>query len=338
MEGVCVKCAKCKAVCPTYRVARREEKSPRGRLHIASLVEEGVFHESFKDALYTCLMCLSCESVCPQQVRVTERIKKAKAVLWRRGRSVWTSRMLNGAASALMPAKFARADTHSSSCKVCAVFLGCVVPLRYPHLAGETVRFLKEMGYNPSIPDGQRCCGHPHEAVGDFDKGRRLAEENTALFKEFPAVITPCSTCSHHLKERCPGLNIVDVAELIVEYADALSVKKAFRGKRVSFHHPCHLCKGQGLGDEMDEALSKIFGENYVKANSRECCGFGGEVSILYPQISKQVGVERIRDLIAGRVEIVATTCPACMLQLEKMAVATSTSLEIRHLVELLEF
>ncbi len=301
-------------------------------------MKEGCFDESFKEALNTCLMCLACEDVCPQEVKVTEEIETAKNRIWYERKSTWTSKLLNATVSPLNPAKFANANTHSSSYKICAIFVGCVIPFKYPYLLEETVRFLKEMGYNPFIPEDQACCGHPEKAVGNFEKNRKFIEKNTEIFKQYPVVITPCSTCSYHLKKQYPTLKVKDIIELVIEYAEIISPKENFQNQRISFHHPCHLHRGQGIKREIDKALTKIFGENFIPVENFECCGFGGEVSILYPDISNKVGIKRVREFIAKDIEVILTSCPACMMQLEKIAFVNRIPIKVKHLIETIEF
>ena len=86
MKKECVKCGKCKSVCPTYRITKTEDKSPRGRCHIASLVNSGFYHEGFIESLGSCLHCLACEEVCPRGVDITDEIINARAKLFLSGK------------------------------------------------------------------------------------------------------------------------------------------------------------------------------------------------------------------------------------------------------------
>ncbi len=79
----CVKCGLCQPVCPTYRVARTEAESPRGRIAFAQSLtnRELAPSASLVRHLDQCLACMSCERVCPSQVRYAELIVATRALL-----------------------------------------------------------------------------------------------------------------------------------------------------------------------------------------------------------------------------------------------------------------
>ncbi len=79
----CVKCGLCLPTCPTYAVARTEAESPRGRIAFAQALANGRLDAtaSLVEHLDQCLACMSCERVCPSQVRYGELLVATRATL-----------------------------------------------------------------------------------------------------------------------------------------------------------------------------------------------------------------------------------------------------------------
>jgi len=77
---LCVACGLCLPVCPTYRLARDENESPRGRLSLIRGLASGQLapDRQLADHLHRCTLCLSCESVCPAKVGFEEQMSRAR--------------------------------------------------------------------------------------------------------------------------------------------------------------------------------------------------------------------------------------------------------------------
>lgn len=79
----CVQCGLCLPVCPTYALDRNEAESPRGRIAIAAALARGQAEAStaLREHLDHCLGCMSCEKVCPANVRYGELLVETRAML-----------------------------------------------------------------------------------------------------------------------------------------------------------------------------------------------------------------------------------------------------------------
>src|SRR5690349_23738306 len=82
----CVMCGLCLPHCPTYRISLDEAESPRGRIALARWIASGRLapDRAALRHLDQCLACLSCEKVCPSEVRYGEIITRTRAMLARR--------------------------------------------------------------------------------------------------------------------------------------------------------------------------------------------------------------------------------------------------------------
>lgn len=80
----CVRCGLCLPHCPTYRLARNEAESPRGRIALIQGRAEGHLEDSpvLGDHLAHCLECLACERACPTLVPFGILMDGARAASW----------------------------------------------------------------------------------------------------------------------------------------------------------------------------------------------------------------------------------------------------------------
>lgn len=73
-----VRCGECRANCPIFAESKREPESPRGRLALVKLLQDGKIQASAElaDKLYGCLLCKTCAVNCPSGV-ITDEIMVA---------------------------------------------------------------------------------------------------------------------------------------------------------------------------------------------------------------------------------------------------------------------
>jgi len=100
----CVRCGLCLPHCPTYREARQEAESPRGRIALIQGWAEGSLNPT--PGLFghwgNCLECLACERACPTLVPFGDLMDEARALAWRRAptwQRAWRQAWLTALAS-----------------------------------------------------------------------------------------------------------------------------------------------------------------------------------------------------------------------------------------------
>ncbi len=78
--SVCVHCGLCLQACPTYLETGIEAQSPRGRVYLINLVNDGLMNinDAFVDPVFRCLDCRACETACPSGVQVGTLIEEAR--------------------------------------------------------------------------------------------------------------------------------------------------------------------------------------------------------------------------------------------------------------------
>lgn len=73
----CVRCGKCRSVCPVFQVTLKESYVARGRLFTIKKLNDAPSKKYLK-FLSACLLCGACESKCSNKVKVTDLVRKAR--------------------------------------------------------------------------------------------------------------------------------------------------------------------------------------------------------------------------------------------------------------------
>lgn len=89
-----------------------------------------------------------------------------------------------------------------------------------------------------------------------------------------------------------------------------------FEGKRITFHDPCYLGRGNGEYEAPRQLLEKLDAELVEMKNNRRnavCCGAGG--SQMFKESEKgtqEINVKRTEEALDEAPNIIATGCPFC--------------------------
>lgn len=236
-------------------------------------------------------------------------------------------------------------------------FSGCSQEFLYAEQGAHLVNFLASQGCEVHFPRAQGCCGTPVVTSGDFDLGRELADQNVEAFRDFDIVISGCASCSSMLKEYEHTLadsagrkeryaefkaKIRNVTELLFGDLEIdtglLKVKPEYRGKKVTWHDPCHLVRYQDTREEPRRILREAEGIEYVEMpNADRCCGMAGTLTIFYYDLSKKIGDVKARGIEASGADVVVTECPGCIMQLRDTVVRNDLPTPVVHILDLFE-
>ena len=225
----------------------------------------------------------------------------------------------------------------SSGLKV-AFYVGCVIDKIFPHIGESVLDVLSREGVGVYMPPNQACCGIPALSSGDTQTFDKLVAHNVKLFAEgdFDYLVTACATCTSTLKELWPRMfsgdsalkydigllekKTMDISQFLV---DVLKLKPAEgqSGRSVTYHDPCHLKNSLCTLKEMAEAGT--------------CCGCGGSFNIAQYELSRKIGTRKAENIMASGAEVLATSCPACMLQITDMLSQKKAGVQVKHVIEL---
>jgi glycolate oxidase iron-sulfur subunit len=240
-----------------------------------------------------------------------------------------------------------------------AFFAGCATDFIFPEVGKTTITFLARQGVEMLFPRGQGCCGMAVFGSGDFVTARGMADSTVAVFSELERVdyiVTACATCGSALKQGYRtfladtkererryarfGAQVKDISEFIVDILKP--PPEAFqttlpRGSKVTYHDPCHLVRYQRISAQPRQVIRSIAGLELVEMEEPDrCCGMGGSFSVRYYGLSQQIAEHKMNAIADTGVDIVATACPGCMIQLIDNTSQRKMPQRVMHVMELL--
>ena len=134
-------------------------------------------------------------------------------------------------------------------------------------------------------------------------------------------------TCDPHsfntLKNEYPGLggtyDVVHHTQYLKELLDQgrLTLQgETYKGKRITFHDPCYLGRGNSVYEAPREVLAKTNAELVEMKRHKAralCCGAGGAQMFKEPEKGDMdINVLRTKDALETKPNIIATGCPYC--------------------------
>jgi glycolate oxidase iron-sulfur subunit len=69
-------------------------------------------------------------------------------------------------------------------------------------------------------------------------------------------------------------------------------------------------------------------------AEADRCCGCGGSFNLQHYDLSKDIGTQKRNNIVASGADVVATGCPACMLQISDMLSQHGDRVAVKHFIE----
>jgi glycolate oxidase iron-sulfur subunit len=237
-----------------------------------------------------------------------------------------------------------------------AFFPGCVTDKMNPEIGDAVLKVLNHHGVGVFMPKGQACCGIPALASGEQNTFDILLAHNAALFAEesFDYLITPCATCTATIKEIWPMMaqdesiekfrakqwapKTMDISQFLVDVLQVSPVQDSGESQKatVTYHDPCHLAKSLKVRSQPRDLIRANADCTFVEmAGADTCCGNGGSFNLQNYDLSKQIGMDKRQNILACGAATVATSCPACMMQIRDVLSQNHDRVKVRHVVEI---
>lgn len=235
-------------------------------------------------------------------------------------------------------------------------FIGCVTNYFYTDMGRAVVDVLTENGCEVVIPKEQGCCGTPASVNGDVESAKVMAKRNLLAFEktDVDAIITNCSSGGESWKHVYSELfdddpkmkalakkwaaKTYDISEFLIHVVPFKREGLGRLERKVTYHDPCHLNRGQGITTEPREILKAIPGVELIEMKKPDrCCGMAGSFMLVHPDLSAKISDRKIEDIAQTHTDTVATGCPACRLQLTSGVVNAGLQEDVLHTIQLLD-
>ena len=197
----------------------------------------------------------------------------------------------------------------------------------YKKVTRDFVKILEYAGISYAVLGTEESCtGDPAKRAGNEFLFQMQAMKNIEIMNKYKVkkIVTACPHCFNTLKNEYPELGgkyeVIHHTQLLrnlIEQGKLNIENEAFAGKKITFHDPCYL----GRGNEEFEAPRTILKEFNAELIEMEhnrtralCCGAGGAQMFKEAEPgSKEIYVERTEEALNINADIIATACPFCM-------------------------
>jgi L-lactate dehydrogenase complex protein LldE len=234
-----------------------------------------------------------------------------------------------------------KADAPTGAPLRVGLFVPCHVDQLWPEVGFAALALLERAGVEVEFPTAQTCCGQALLSAGGHAEARALASRFARVFDGYDAIVAPSASCvamvrTHYADllgetEAAPlAARTFELCEFLHGVLRVAPPAHAFP-HRVALHAGCHALRELRLGrpseggvageDPVRALLSGLAGIELVKlTRADECCGFGGVFSVVEPEVSCRMGLDRLDDQRAARAQVVTSSDPSCLLHLAALA------------------
>jgi Fe-S oxidoreductase len=336
--NLCIQCGTCTGGCPV------KFRSP---LNMRRLVRENIFTSNpasllKRPELWACTTCSTCTILCPAGVKNVDLIMGMRNVLANKGevpstiRDALENTLLQGNPWGRFRdrradwAKDLGVKVLGEAATETLLYVGCA-PSYDPRVQKVSMALVKifqkaEVDFG-ILGKKESCCGNEIRRMGEQALFKKLAKDNTNLFKKFGVkrIITLSPHCFNAFKNEYPdlGIPVQHYTQVIAELIEAgkLIMSKAL-DTLVTYQDPCFLGKQNLVFEEPRKILVSIPGLKFAEMDRSKqrslCCeGGGGRMWAEGGTEGKRNGEIRIQEAIGLGAKTLATACPFCLLTLE---------------------
>jgi Fe-S oxidoreductase len=227
-----------------------------------------------------------------------------------------------------------------------AYFHGCAANYFDDGVGDAVIAVLRKHGVEPDLP-AQRCSGTPVETYGHRSLAKEGARINLRSFDGYETIVTGCASCTLMLRDypklfagepeqsaaEAMARRVRHISEFVVQSPVRPPVAAPGAAGTVTYHSSCHL-RAAGVTKEPRAILQNLPGLQYVEMPDADRCAGGAGTYLVKDFETSQRIVSRKRKAVAqSGAGVVATSCPACMIQLKT---GLPADVAVKHVAQVL--
>ncbi|MCG2461257.1 (Fe-S)-binding protein [Flavobacteriaceae bacterium F89] len=188
------------------------------------------------------------------------------------------------------------------------------------------VKILNKAGVSFAVLGAEESCnGDPAKRAGNEFLFQMQAATNIEVMNGYGVkkIVTACPHCFNIIKNEYPGLGgnyeVVHHTQFINQLLEdgRLSMEGGqYKGKRITYHDPCYLGRGNNIYEAPRELIQKLDAELVEMKSCKKrglCCGAGGAQMFKEPEKGDMdINIKRTEEALETKAEIVAAACPFC--------------------------
>ncbi|MDG6243392.1 MAG: CoB--CoM heterodisulfide reductase subunit B [Methanolobus sp.] len=260
--------------------------------------------------------------------------------------------------------------------KALTLFMGCLVPNRYPGIELATKLCLAKLDIDFNELAGASCCPAPG-VFRSFDRTSWLtvASRNIVLAEQMERdILTICNGCfstladanriikeengtkediNEHLrkigKEINGNIDVRHIIEFLYEEYGPEKIRSYVERQlkiRVAVHYGCHLIKptkDRGLGNFerprfFDELVNALGATSVEYPDKMACCGAGGGVRSAMKDKSLKMTEAKLARIKEMEIDCIVNSCPFCHMQLDAGQAEIKEKMEIEYDIPVLHY
>ena len=217
---------------------------------------------------------------------------------------------------------------------------------RYKKVSRAFARILNHVGVSYAVLGKEETCnGDPARRAGNEMLFQMQAQKvmDTLAKYQVKKIITCCPHCFNIFKNEYPELGgsyeVVHHSQFLKKLSQEGSLKvskSVFLDKRITFHDPCYLGRGNDEYDAPRDVINMLASGITEMPRNKSfalCCGAGGAQMFKEAEPGKkEVYAERTEEALRTGAKIVATACPFCMTMLTDGIKYSNKEEEVRNL------